>query len=408
MQHANKNARAFDTSLGLTPAVLQIAQTIASLSWKPSLTYRAECDITSILRAAAWHRNAAREDEDSDVDSDDEEDFDNGTTPAMIEARGTLFFSDVIWESGNKKLYRLPRTRPFKDTILARLYSSNSIQDLKGIFGVRIATNPIPVSRLKAKFTPVRDITFPIEDLVGRIPTKAYGIQFSVPALREMEGEDRDPDEDDELEIGDNLFREPTTIDKIITIIFRQFYYDILRTVPRGKNVHKPYITLDVEQLGTVTSHTFQQHILPFTTVRIASVVDTVWSNDIYDSFFPYKDASVDGHGAELKLNMKRDQYPHCRYYHLWLQLVNRLNSAQVTAVRTAMLTEFMTLQWLPFASERKIWNTRDLPLRKVDGRIKQLPFDLPGSAPAVAVRKWYAGGPNIKLSRYALYATEK
>lgn len=391
MQNANKEARAFTESLALSPAVLHIVQTIASLSWQPPSDRRSEKYIGSILRDAALHLNPA---DDEDVECDNTMDR---TTPAMIDTRGTFFFSDVVWEDKDKQVYRLPCAREFNLIAIARLHNQENIDVLKGLFGVRTATNPISILQPRARWTAVRELTFAIEDLVGEITTVVYGIQFGLPAPREMEGRDRNVDRDEQIHIGDQLFKEPTTMDRIVTVIFRQFYYDILRATPSGKSVHDPYVTLTLEELGTVTSETFQQHILPFKTIRLAPVVDTVWSNDIYDSLFPYKDK------RNPNPNVKRGHYHHCQYYHLWIRLINRLSADQVSRLRTIMLKEFMTLQWLPFASDKKIWNTREVPSGKISGIIKRLPVNADGPSPVVAVRKWYSGSTNLKLSRYML-----
>lgn len=337
---ARLQARAFPSSLTLGALVIH---KLNALFHRPA---QREPD-TALLTTCCMH---VRHDEDSDDDDDDLME----TSPIMYD-QGMYHACDVVVED---KVLRLPMTRTLDPHHLAFLYSVDTLSTLLSAFTVpqvmlEKGTKKQSQRRVANKKTRTMAVQYLRDDdvVVPQLNLGLHDAGVIVPTVTRETGPDvvgHDVvDSDDDTVEGD--------IDGIINKIWGQFAYDVFSKAPNRKLAGSDsYLLASTHDIENFTMDVFKSFDLShiFSHVQAKTVDGVVWSDTLFNRFFPDK-------GYQPKLRGQVQNFPYLKYFQTWIDLIGRMSKGHVTLVRNALRKEFRQLYWIPFATCDRLWNTK-------------------------------------------------
>lgn len=158
--------------------------------------------------------------------------------------------------------------------------------------------------------------------------------------------------EDDEFDHSDD---DDENIDKVVNQLFRQLLIDIIHKVPNPRGVHNPsYCILDRAKRLSVNEDFYMDCRLPAIWERCQYKHATRKDYELsFNHLFPPR---------EHQTSPKVQNYLQCQYYIKWKRICSTAKPATIDAIRAAIKERVFKFQWLPHATQDKLWSTHHLP----------------------------------------------
>lgn len=189
---------------------------------------------------------------------------------------------------------------------------------------------------------------FPPDDEQPIFNLEAQGLHLVPPPVDQ--GSDNEPVNSDDAEEPI-----PDSLDKELTMVWRQFLLDITAKAPNMAGAGNPsYVRLTPAQRLDVDEATYRDHDLSkyfnYCQWRMGSQDD--WER-VFNHLWPVS--------GDVKYNAQN--YGNCRYYIKWGRLLSQFKDAQTERkARKALRKRFRKLYWVPLAERDKLWWTKADP----------------------------------------------
>ncbi|EKM49397.1 uncharacterized protein PHACADRAFT_106860 [Phanerochaete carnosa HHB-10118-sp] len=173
-------------------------------------------------------------------------------------------------------------------------------------------------------------------------------------------------------DIGDcdrafNLSMDIFDKDKILADVGGEWYIDV------GVEIRAEDLVLQW-RTSTATEELYTGLRIPFECAFIKIASHDVWDAVFFDRFFPNK-------VQQSKRPQRTQHYGSCYYWMRWLVLTAKvIREEDQNFIRQQLLAQFQKLQWLPWSSSDRIWDTG-----KAKGQYIVLPSNHKGPAPTIA-----------------------
>jgi len=207
---------------------------------------------------------------------------------------------------------------------------------------------------------------------------------------------------DDGSDLEDGFEPEPQTLDPDIRLakILRQFWIDLVVKSPNPRSAIEPsYLKLTREERLGADQDLFMRTDLPelFSCFYHRRAQKEDWKR-AFDHLFPPKGHTLAGKNIQ--------NYPSCRYYTEWKELVALQHNETVLAMRFELKKVFNKLKWIPEPSQDKIWTSK-VPR---SNRYRAFPAGLERAAPILLIKfnpEWGRAGEGWPLGELPFYLSQ-
>lgn len=183
-------------------------------------------------------------------------------------------------------------------------------------------------------------------------------------------------DDGSDMEVDDDARNDPPDIDRKVSDMYKQFLVDmaVKSPVPRGVE-NGSYLKLTANERQKVTEDLYNQTRLSDVWREVAWKLGSIEDRErVFAHLFP-----VPGH----ETSNKAQNYRGCRYYQTWKEICASADEKTALAIRTVVRNKVILLEWIPFSTSDRMWNSRD----KAKG-FERFPPGTQGPAPQVLCRK--------------------
>ena len=274
---------------------------------------------------------------------------------------GVYFFCDVIADNSTRSL-RIPWAKSFSPGLIAQAYDQGTLNNIRNLLGSgqvergRRRVNPERTANRSAQLTlDVRNFRAPDHPLpqIGNqldglpLPEPHHPRGHDVDYFHRHGGGNRNYLIEDEADPLDEPTDNP--LKDHVQLILDQFYHDILQESP-NKRHHAEGAWTNIPRAlrgGLALEDLYVKLEFPFSAVQYVIATDSQWETH-FSRFFP---TSMPERAPQ--------NFGKCRYYHMYLTLLDRLSPQHLAFVQAELRQKFNTLAWLPHTESDRMWCTK-------------------------------------------------